>query len=43
MGDESKDGSAEFVPRGAVAFFAALLGFFSLVWLSFYALLLHRR
>ena len=39
MSDESKE---EFVPKGAAAFILALIGFFSLVWLSFYALLLHR-
>jgi hypothetical protein len=44
MANETKDDGAEaFVPRGAVAFFAALIGFFSAVWLSFYALLLHRH
>jgi hypothetical protein len=41
MAKETNDEA--FVPRGAVAFFIALIGFFSAVWLSFYALLLHRR
>lgn len=33
----------KFVPRGAVAFFAAMLGFFAVVWLFFYWLTLHRH
>ena len=43
MANEPQERSEEFVPKGAVAFFAALLVFFSLTWLTFYALLLHRR
>ena len=37
------DKEPEFVPRGAVAFFTALLVFFSAVWLAFYALMIHRH
>ena len=33
----------EFFPRGAVAFFAAMLVFFSAVWLFFYALMIRRH
>jgi hypothetical protein len=33
---------APFVPKGAVAFFAALIVFFAAVWLSLYALLVSR-
>jgi hypothetical protein len=33
----------EFFPKGAIAFFAALLVFFALVWLLFYALMIHRH
>ncbi len=33
----------EFVPRGAIAFFAAMIVFFSLVWLFFYVLLIRRH
>lgn len=33
----------EFHPRGAVAFFASMLVFFGLVWLLFYALMIHRH
>ena len=33
----------KFVPRGAVAFFAAMLVFFGLVWLFFYGLTIHRH
>jgi hypothetical protein len=34
---------AEFFPKGAIAFFAAMLLFFGAVWGALYALLLHRR
>jgi hypothetical protein len=43
MAHETNEGDKEFVPRGAIAFFGALLVFFSAVWLGFYALLLHRQ
>jgi hypothetical protein len=33
----------EFVPRGAVVFFAGLVAFYGLVWLGLYALMLGRR
>ncbi|HTO96707.1 MAG TPA: hypothetical protein VMK66_06650 [Myxococcales bacterium] len=33
----------EFFPRGAIAFFAALLVFFAAVWLLLYALMIHRH
>jgi len=33
----------EFFPSGAVAFFAAMLVLFSVVWLIFYALMIHRH
>jgi hypothetical protein len=42
MIDETND-EKEFVPKGAIAFFAAMLCSFAVVWLAFYALLLHRR
>ena len=32
----------EFVPRGAIAFFAAMIVFFAAVWGALYALMLHR-
>jgi hypothetical protein len=38
-----QDKEAEFFPRGAIAFFAAMLVFFSAVWLGFYALMIHRH
>jgi hypothetical protein len=37
------DKEQEFFPKGAVAFFAAMLVFFSAVWLGFYALMIHRH
>lgn len=37
------DKQEEFFPRGAVAFFVAMLVFFSAVWLAFYALMIHRH
>jgi hypothetical protein len=33
----------EFFPRGAIAFFAAMLVFFSAVWLFFYVLMIRRH
>lgn len=35
-------GDGEFYPKGAVAFFAALLAFFAAIWLACYALMVHR-
>jgi hypothetical protein len=32
-----------FVPKGAIAFFIAMLAFFAAIWLFFYALMLHRN
>lgn len=37
---EAKEG---FVPRGAVAFFVALIVFFAAVWFGMYALMVHRN
>lgn len=36
------DAADEFVPRGAVAFFAGLIAFYALVWLGLYALMAGR-
>jgi len=33
----------EFVPKGAIAFFAAMTAFFAAVWLAVYALMIHRH
>jgi len=38
-----EDKEQEFFPRGAIAFFAAMLAFFSAVWVLFYALMIHRH
>jgi len=40
---EQQEQDRAFVPRGAIAFFAAMLVFFSLVWLFFYVLLIRRH
>jgi hypothetical protein len=40
---EQPEQDRAFVPRGAIAFFAAMLVFFSLVWLFFYVLLIRRH
>jgi hypothetical protein len=32
-----------FVPRGAIAFFASMTVFFSVVWLALYALMIYRH
>jgi hypothetical protein len=34
---------AEFFPKGAILFFAALLVFYAAVWLGLYALMVGRR
>lgn len=33
----------EFYPKGAIAFFVAMLGAFGLIWLGMYVLLVHRQ
>ena len=37
------DPRKEFFPRGAVAFFAAMLAFFAVVWGLLFALMVHRH
>ena len=41
----SKENQAEeeFVPRGAIAFFAAMIAFYGVIWLGIYFLLIHRQ
>jgi hypothetical protein len=43
MKQRTSDQDADFFPKGAIAFFAALVVFFGTVWVGFYALLLYRR
>jgi hypothetical protein len=38
-----KAGTEEFFPKGAIAFFAMMLGGFALIWLGMYMLLVHRQ
>jgi hypothetical protein len=40
---EAPEKDQEFFPTGAIAFFAAMLVFFSAIWLLFYALMIHRH
>lgn len=40
---ERREDEQEFFPRGAIAFFAAMLVFFSAVWLFFYVLMIRRH
>ena len=40
---QPQDAEPPFVPRGAIAFFVAMTGFFGVVWLAVYALMLHRQ
>jgi hypothetical protein len=42
MADERVE-REEFVPRGAIAFFAVMTAFFAAVWLALYALMIHRH
>ena len=41
--DDSKLTEGEFFPRGAIAFFAAMIAAYGLIWLAIYFLLLHRQ
>jgi len=41
--DNSQPTDEKFFPRGAIAFFAAMLGCFGLIWLGMYFLLVHRQ
>lgn len=34
---------AEFFPKGALAFFIALIGFFALIWLGVYGVMIWRQ
>jgi len=36
-------GEPPFFPTGAILFFVALIGFFAVIWLGLYALMIHRR
>ena len=40
---ETPSKEEKFFPRGAVAFFVLMVAFFSLVWLFFYVLMIHRH
>ena len=40
---EQREQEEEFHPRGAVAFFAVMLACFAVIWLLFYALMIHRH
>ena len=40
---ETPSNEAEFSPRGAVAFFVLMVGFFSVVWLFLYVLMIRRH
>jgi len=40
---ETPSKEAEFFPRGAVAFFVLMVGFFSVVWLFLYVLMIRRH
>ena len=39
----SRTETQEFFPKGAIAFFATMLGGFALIWLGMYILLVHRQ
>jgi hypothetical protein len=41
--DDLKPTEGEFFPRGAIAFFAAMIAAYGLIWLAIYFLLLHRQ
>jgi len=39
---DRRSSDEEFVPRGAIAFFVALVGFYAVVWFAMYALMTAR-
>ncbi len=41
--DDSANSEKEFFPRGAIAFFAAVIGSYGLIWLGIFLLLIHRQ
>ena len=41
--DEPTSSEKEFYPRGAIAFFAAVICSFALIWLGMFLLLIHRQ
>jgi len=41
--DDPKSTGEDFFPRGAIAFFAAMIAAYGLIWLGIYFLLLHRQ
>lgn len=41
--DDSQHTEEDFFPRGAIAFFAAIVVAYGLIWLGIYCLLLHRQ
>ena len=40
---DSGPAEGEFFPRGAIAFFVAMIAAYGLIWLAIYFLLLHRQ
>ena len=40
---DAKPDDGDFFPRGAIAFFAAMIAAYGLIWLGIYSLLLHRQ
>jgi len=40
---DDRDRNETFFPKGAIAFFAAMTAFFSVVWLALYALMIYRH
>jgi hypothetical protein len=43
VNDDPKTSDGDFFPRGAIAFFAAMVAAYGLIWLAIYFLLLHRQ
>ena len=42
MTNNESEAADEFIPKGAIVFFAGLVGFYALVWLGLYALMAGR-
>ena len=43
VANDSMPGGEEFFPRGAIAFFVAMIVVYGLIWLGIYLLLVHRQ
>jgi hypothetical protein len=43
VNDPAESNEKEFFPRGAIAFFVAMIVCYGIIWLAIYLLLVHRQ